>query len=175
MSQSHHTQQRKDRYASDPEFRQRCLEAGKRYHAKKRATDPEYREKRAAYNKQHYVHLTQKSKEHNQTHPFKYAARRIKERARRDGIVCDIDETYLQEIWTGACAILGIPLALPYSTERQADNKATVDRIVPNLGYVQGNVSWVSNRANIIKSFGSLEEHQMIVEYIQTRTVKRST
>jgi hypothetical protein len=85
----------------------------------------------------------------------------------------DLTEDYLVSLWTGRCAVFGTNLALPYSTGGQDPDKATVDKIDPNLGYVQGNVQWVSNKANIIKSFGSLKDHELIVDYIKRHTKKQ--
>ena len=91
-------------------------------------------------------------------------------RAKQNNLLFDLDEEYLISIWTGKCAIFGTTLQLPYSTNRQVPDKATIDKVIPELGYVKGNVQWVSNRANTIKSYGTLEEHQMIVEYIRVNT-----
>lgn len=158
---------RRERYHTDPEFRERALTRAKRYHADKRANDPEYVERRSKYNKANAEYFNEKAKEYNSARPFHYAFRRLRMRAKQNGLLFDLDEQYLIDIWTGVCAIFGTPLQLPYSTERQVPDKATIDKIDPALGYVRGNVQWVSNRANTIKSFGTIEEHQLIVDYMK--------
>ena len=39
----------------------------------------------------------------------------------------------------------------------------SLDRIVPELGYVKGNIRVISNRANHLKSDATLEEHRKIL------------
>lgn len=55
------------------------------------------------------------------------------------------------------CPVLGISLRSVYG-EKQHDGSPTLDRFVPSLGYVKGNVSVISRKANTMKSNGSLVE-----------------
>lgn len=158
---------RKERYHSDPEFRKRAIDSAKRYHANKRQTDPEYLRKRSEYNKANAAYFNKKQKQYNGERPFNYAFRRLRLRAKQNNIPFDLDEAYLVDLWTGKCAIFNSPLCLPYSTKHQDPNKATIDKIIPELGYVKGNIQWVSNKANIIKSFGTLADHEAIVSYLK--------
>lgn len=167
MTKEEMNERRKKRYYNDPEFRQKQLDAAKRYHANKRKNDPDYVKRRAEYNKTNAEYLSQKQKEYNKAHPFTYAFRRLRLRAKQHNIPFSLTEEYLTSLWTGVCAIFGTNLEYPYSTKSQDPNKATIDKIVPELGYVVGNVHWVSNKANIIKSFGTEEEHQLIVDYFK--------
>lgn len=63
------------------------------------------------------------------------------------------------------CPIFGIPL----KRERKAPMKSTpsLDCIIPNLGYIPGNVEVISYRANQVKNDGSAEEHEAIARYIR--------
>ena len=71
------------------------------------------------------------------------------------------------------CPVLGIPLQ--FATAGQAtDNSPSIDRVIPELGYVRGNVEIISKRANTIKSFGTIEEHQKVIEYIRKHQSKPS-
>lgn len=45
------------------------------------------------------------------------------------------------------------------------DGSPTLDRIVPEKGYVKGNVAVISHKANRIKNNGSLEELEAVVSY----------
>jgi len=53
----------------------------------------------------------------------------------------------------------------------------TLDRILPELGYVKGNVAFLSYRANRIKDNGTMQEHYDIADWIwnQTHAKKKST
>jgi len=43
----------------------------------------------------------------------------------------------------------------------------SVDRIIPSLGYVKGNIQVISMKANRLKSNGDLESFKAIVAYIE--------
>lgn len=60
------------------------------------------------------------------------------------------------------CPVLGIPL--DGSTR---DNKPSLDKVVPALGYVNGNIRVISFRANRIKSDASPEELRKILSYVE--------
>lgn len=54
------------------------------------------------------------------------------------------------------CPILGIPLKR--GVGKIADTSPSLDKIIPELGYVPGNIQVISNRANRIKHNASLAE-----------------
>jgi hypothetical protein len=60
---------------------------------------------------------------------------------------------------------------------RAFENGPHLDRIVPSLGYVVGNVAFISNRANRIKGEGTMVEHYAIADWIweQTRAKQKPT
>jgi hypothetical protein len=60
------------------------------------------------------------------------------------------------------CPILGIPIT-PNAHSR-APGLPSVDRLIPELGYVPGNVRWVSFRGNQLRSNGTAEEHWLLVK-----------
>ncbi len=162
---------RRDKYRTDPEFKKRALKMAKSWYERNK-NKPEFKKHKKAYQKKNAKRLAKVQKENNKQHPFAYSLRRLKLRAKQNNIIFDLDEQYLKSIWTGKCAIFGTTLSIPYSTDRNDPTKATVDKIIPDLGYIKGNVQWVSNKANIIKSFGTLEEHQAVVKYIKRHTEK---
>jgi hypothetical protein len=77
---------------------------------------------------------------------------RARDRAHKSNVPFDIDADYLASIFPpdGACPVLGF--ALEWGDKNGRDNSPSLDRIVPELGYVRGNVQWLSNLANTIKS-----------------------
>lgn len=73
-----------------------------------------------------------------------------KNRAKTKGIPFDITLQDVEDLWVEHCPILGIEL----STENEvlSDNSPTLDKNIPELGYVKGNITIISNLANRIKS-----------------------
>lgn len=68
------------------------------------------------------------------------------------------------------CPVLGLPLRP--TSGCSDDNSPTVDRLVPELGYVPGNVAVISHRANSIKHMGTAEEHRRIADWMDRMTAK---
>ncbi len=66
------------------------------------------------------------------------------------------------------CPVLGIPLVNKQG--RQTDNTASVDRIIPELGYIKGNVIIVSLRANRIKHNATIQELKQIATFYENLT-----
>lgn len=86
-----------------------------------------------------------------------------KARAKRLGVPFDIapEELVIPEF----CPVLG--LRLKKGSGPRQWNSPSVDRIVPELGYVESNVRVISWRANWLKSSGSKEELAAIVRYLE--------
>ena len=64
-----------------------------------------------------------------------------------------------------ACPVLGIPIERALG--RAAPNSPALDRVIPSLGYVRGNVRVISGRANTLKRDGTLEEFVGLVRYLE--------
>lgn len=62
------------------------------------------------------------------------------------------------------CPILG--MKLEPGTSEFHDYAPSLDKIVPHLGYVPGNVAVISHLANQIKNCGSAEDHRKIYEWM---------
>lgn len=80
---------------------------------------------------------------------------KAKERARDKGVPFSLTVRDLPPI-PDRCPILGIRLQRAAGTPTA--NSPALDRIVPALGYVPGNVQWLSHRANFMKSDASPAE-----------------
>lgn len=71
------------------------------------------------------------------------------------------------------CPILGVKLNYGWGGNAghlRDPNKATIDKVIPELGYVPGNVFIISWRANKLKSDMTLEELEKIMNYIKEKT-----
>lgn len=62
------------------------------------------------------------------------------------------------------CPILGIPLE-PADGKSSQPNSPSLDRIVPEKGYVKGNIIVISNKANTMKSYATPEEMIKLGEF----------
>lgn len=87
----------------------------------------------------------------------------IKLRAKRKGLPFNI--TLEDLVFPDVCPVLGIPIVA--RSGAFSDNSPSIDRTVPELGYVKGNVTIMSYRANRIKCHASLAELQAIVVYME--------
>lgn len=65
------------------------------------------------------------------------------------------------------CPVLGLPIV--FGRGQVQPGSPTVDRVVPEKGYVKGNVCVISHRANQIKSNGTIEEHEAVLRYMRER------
>lgn len=106
----------------------------------------------------------------NQTHGKFYTLQwRIfhaaKTRAKKKGLPFDItiDDVVIPEV----CPLLEIPLVK--GTVGFNGNSPSLDRVVPDLGYVKGNVWVISMRANSIKRDASLEELTLLSRNLKSK------
>jgi hypothetical protein len=84
-----------------------------------------------------------------------------KNRAKRTGVPFNLTEADLEI--PDVCPVLGIPLVPDYTS--RTDNTPSVDRRVPELGYVTGNVVVVSWRANRLKSDATIAELRAMASF----------
>lgn len=69
------------------------------------------------------------------------------------------------------CPALGIELRVADRAYHDACSPS-LDRVIPALGYVPGNVQVISFRANEIKNSATAEELEMIAAYVRKHTPK---
>lgn len=90
---------------------------------------------------------------------------KIKSRCKKRNIPFDLSLEDLE--FPTHCPILGIKLI--YNSEGQGykPNIASVDRIIPELGYIKGNVKIISWKANVVKNDSTIEELQKVISYLE--------
>lgn len=83
-----------------------------------------------------------------------------KSRAKKENLPFNltIDDVVIPE----HCPVLGIPL----SRGGDKDDSPSIDRIVPELGYVRGNIAVISYRANRIKNNATPDELRRIADWV---------
>lgn len=84
-------------------------------------------------------------------------------RAARDGIPFTISVSDV--IIPDTCPVLGIPLYREGG--KNMHNTPSLDRFIPELGYVPGNVHVISWRANWLKNNATVEELEALVEWMR--------
>jgi hypothetical protein len=94
-------------------------------------------------------------------------------RANKKGVPFDITLEYLRKMTPDTCPVFHTvfewgPSGLGFGKFKP--NSPQLDRIIPELGYVQGNVAFISHRANRIKDNGTMEEHYAIADWIWEST-----
>jgi hypothetical protein len=90
-----------------------------------------------------------------------------KQRAKRDGIPFSITADDIKLVTK--CPVLGIELT--YGSSRQGNTSPSLDRIVPDKGYVPGNVAIMSMKANRLKSNGTLDEITKVYKWLKRQTL----
>ena len=86
---------------------------------------------------------------------FKEKALAAKARAKRQGLEFNLTAEYLESIDRDTCPYLEIPIKFYKSGQGKkgfAIDGKSLDRITPELGYVEGNVIWCSQAANQLLS-----------------------
>lgn len=86
-------------------------------------------------------------------------------RARKKGIPFDI--TVEDIVIPENCPILGIPLTRNLGNHGGTSSSASLDKIIPELGYVKGNVQVISLLANNMKSNATKEQLLLFAEWIK--------
>ena len=142
----------------------------------------EYRKKQRQeylkeYNKKYYLinkekiikQTTENKKRIAKEDPVYSLFVRAKERAKKRNILFDIDKEYLKSIYpkNNKCPILNIDFQLGFLNEikKNKDYAPSLDRIIPDKGYVKGNLVIVSFIANRVKNNVSVETLEKIVNF----------
>jgi hypothetical protein len=177
----------RQRYRDDPEFRERCLtNPGKRPPAecpscgevkklwtricsacrarKRMLTDGD---RLRAYQQRYRNRNRERERVRLRAFYAKTKTRQMvraaKWRAQCSGVPFDITEHDVAIPMF--CPVLGIHIE--QASGRQNPNSPSLDKIIPERGYVRGNVRVVSARANTLKRDGTLEEFKAIVRYLE--------
>lgn len=89
-------------------------------------------------------------------------------RAKYKNLAFDLTNDYVYALACDLCPIFAEPMSYG-GTGRQVWNSASLDRIDPDKGYVQGNVAIISFKANIIKSNANSKEVFAVAEWLKSK------
>ena len=92
-------------------------------------------------------------------------------RAKQQNVPFDItdDDIVIPDV----CPLLGIPL-FTNTGGSPCPNSPTLDKLIPHLGYVRGNILVISHRANCIKHNASLDELMLLTDNLHNILVGKS-
>lgn len=111
--------------------------------------------------------ISQKKMEYYTKNYEKQLLKFAKQRAKKKNLPFDITEQDINI--PEKCPVLGIPLFKGDGV--MIDNSPNLDRIIPELGYVQNNVRVISQKANRIKSNATLEEIILVLKDFEEQQI----
>lgn len=123
------------------------------------------REDYLLYHRNYYEKNKERILKRKKSDPWGDRIKNAKERSCRYNVPFDIDREYLNSIMTEFCPALEIKLSYIDNTTIK-DNSATIDRIVPELGYVKGNIQILSHKANRMKTNATRDELVAFAQWI---------
>lgn len=91
--------------------------------------------------------------------------RSARERAKAAGLPFNItlDDIIIPKV----CPVLGIEITPGIGTGRARPGSPSLDRIIPELGYVRGNVIVTSHRANTLKNNATVREMRRVASFYE--------
>ena len=86
-----------------------------------------------------------------------------KKRSKNQDVPFDIEPGDI--VITENCPVLGIPLTRQMGKGKPSDNSPTLDKIIPEKGYVKDNIVVVSYKANSMKRNATIEEVVKLADF----------
>lgn len=136
---------------------------------KTRARDRKRKRDRRKYNREWKARNSERVTRSNRASlsnaPIRYLLRGVKYSAKKNGAPFDLDPSDFEMPTT--CPVLGIRIVFP--APPHTAGLPSFDRIIPELGYVKGNVRIISYRANILKrDCTDPAELRAVADYIES-------
>lgn len=154
----------------NPEWKKRT---SREWAAKIRLERPEVdREKQKRYRQAHPEICKERTKEWLTRHPGYYMLKNAFQRSKDRGLPFNI--TLADIIIPAVCPVLGMPFGVYRGQGRGGfkPDAPSLDRIIPSLGYVRGNICVISNLANSIKRDGTAEQLMKVAVWLSTETAR---
>ena len=107
-------------------------------------------------NPEYFTERWERSQEAYINHRINVVLGNVKKRVKEKKLNFDVDVQYLRSIFPNdfICPILETKMVWGGDN---SDNSPSLDRVVPDKGYVKGNLRWISNIANTLKSDRNFE------------------
>lgn len=91
-----------------------------------------------------------------------------KSRSMKNGIPFNITKQYVYDLCGDKCPILGITFDF-VGSGRMRRESPSLDKIHPELGYVEGNIAIISMKANGIKQDATWQDIQKVADWLKTK------
>lgn len=141
------------------------LSAAKRY----KENPEKFKEVQRSYRKENQELCQQRTKAWAKARPGIYLFYNAKQRAKKFNLPFDIEPSDV--VIPTVCPAIGIPIEATVQGRRGFHpNSPSIDRVVPELGYVKGNICVISNKANWIKRDATAAELRAIADYVERLT-----
>ena len=101
--------------------------------------------------------------------------RHAKSRARNNNLPFNLTVEWLEGSFVSHCPITLQPidwLKEQVVNGKPGPNSPSIDKIKPELGYVQSNCAILSHRGNLIKNDGTIDEHRRVVQYMAAQQLR---
>jgi hypothetical protein len=92
-----------------------------------------------------------------------------KHRAKEKNLPFNLDLKYLESISTNECPIFKTTFDWGRDKKGQGNERPSLDRIIPELGYIKGNVAFISMWANSIKQDATEKELYAVADWIHEK------
>lgn len=148
---------------ANPERWAKHKETARRRRKVRYNTDPEYRAAWKARNAARQKEVTRD--------PLRWAKRiiiRLRHKCKNGDIPFSITAADIHI--PAVCPVFGTPFVFGGTNGYKDWNSPSIDRVIPELGYVPGNICVISARANTIKNNATADELRRIVAYIDANS-----
>lgn len=153
------------RYASSDEV----LERNRKRNRERYRNDEKFREARKAraaiYNSSPEGIETVKRRRESERGRLIALINGAKNRAKTKGLDYDLTIEWATESLPTTCPVLGIPLS--WGTSSFMGSSPSIDRLLPERGYLMENCRIISLRANTIKTDATIEEFRAVLRYME--------
>lgn len=95
--------------------------------------------------------------------------RAVRARARNKNLPFNLDKDYLLSIATDECPVFKFPFDWGIDGKGHDPKGPSLDRVIPELGYVKGNVVFISILANTIKSNVTEKELYAVADWLHDK------
>lgn len=102
----------------------------------------------------------------------------FKSNAKRNEIIFELEANYLKEVYTnqkGLCFYSDVRMSWQRTTKNGREPRSitiSIDKIIPELGYIKGNVVFCADRVNVIKNNATLEEIRAWMPFWYNRIIR---